>query len=91
MEKIGDLVNNLNDKIAATINTDPNRPIDPNAVATRADIAKAKFANQVNAQPDLNAIEASKQQFLAEQGARPGQPAVSATARAAFSMLRAGP
>ena len=77
VEKIGDLIDTLNTKIKDTIAADPNRPIDPNAVATRADIAKAKFANQVNAQPDLNAIEASKQQFLTEQGAKPGQPPVA--------------
>lgn len=45
-------------------------------VATRADLTKARFADQVNAQPDLNAIEASRQQFLAEQGAKPGSPAI---------------
>ena len=71
VEKLGDLIDDLNSKIKSTIAADPNRPIDPNAVATRADLAKAKFAQQVNAQPDLDAIEASKQQFLAEQGATP--------------------
>lgn len=74
LEKIGSLIDDLNQKIATEIRNDPNRPIDPNAVATRADAAKAKFANQVNAQPDLNAIEASRQQFLNEQGAQPGTP-----------------
>lgn len=77
MEKIGGLIDDLNQKIASEIGNDPNRPIDPNAVATRADVAKAKFAKQVNAQPDLNAIEASRQQFLAEQGAQPGKPGIA--------------
>jgi hypothetical protein len=71
VEDIGNLIDDYNNKIKAEIATDPNRPIDPNAVATRADAAKAKFKNQVNAQGDLNAIEASKQQFLTEQGATP--------------------
>ncbi len=75
VEKLGDLIDDLNTKIKATIDTDPNRPIDPNEVATRADQARAKFATQVNAQQDLNAIEASRQQFLTEQGAKPGTPA----------------
>ena len=75
--KLGDLIDDLNQKIKGQVNGDPTRPIDPNAVATRADIAKAKFANQVNAQPDLNAIEASRQQFLTEQGAKQGTPAVA--------------
>lgn len=71
LEKIGDRIDTLNQAIKDQISSDPTRTIDPNAVATRADTAKAKFANQVNAQPDLNAIEASKQQFLNEQGAIP--------------------
>ena len=75
VEKLGDLIDDLNQKVKDEIAADPNRPIDPNAVATRADIAKQKFANQVNATGDLNAIEASRQQFLAEQGATPTSPA----------------
>ena len=69
VQKLGDLIDDFNQKIASTIQSDPNRPIDPNAVATRADQAKAKFAQQVNATGDLNAIDASRQQFLQEQGA----------------------
>jgi hypothetical protein len=76
LEKLGDKIANLNQQIKDVISTDPTRPIDPNAVATRADLARAKFAKQVNAQPDLNAIEASRQQFLSEQGAKPGVPAI---------------
>lgn len=74
-EKLGDLIDDYNQKIKAVIDSDPNRPIDTNAVATRADQAKAKFAKQVNAGGDLAAIDASKQQFLTEQGATPGNPA----------------
>jgi hypothetical protein len=76
VEAIGNRIDKLNQEIKAEIATDPTRPIDPNAVATRADLARAKFAKQVNAQPDLNAIEASRQQFLSEQGAKPGTPAI---------------
>lgn len=75
VEKIGSLIDDLNEKIKSTIDADPNRPIDPNAVATRADVAKAKFAKQVNAGGDLQAIEDSKQQFLREQGGATGTPA----------------
>ena len=70
-EKLGDLIDDLNSKIKSTIASDPNRPIDPNIVAKAADVTKAKFTNQVNAQPDLDAIEAVKQQFLKEQGGTP--------------------
>jgi hypothetical protein len=75
LEKLGGRIEALNQAIKDEIAADPTRPIDPNKVATRADVAKAKFANQVNAQGDLNAIEASKQQFLDEQGRTPGAPA----------------
>lgn len=69
LEKLGEHIEMLNQAIKDEIASDPKRPIDPNKVATRADQAKAKFANQVNAGGDLAAIDASKQQFLAEQGA----------------------
>jgi hypothetical protein len=75
VQKLYDLVDDYNQKIAGEINSDPTRPIDPNKVATRADLAKAKFSNQVNAGGDLSAIEASRQQFLQEQGATPSDPA----------------
>ena len=45
--------------------------IDPQAVANRANSVVPKFASQVNAGGDLDAIQASRQQFLREQGARP--------------------
>lgn len=76
LSQLGNKIDVLNQQIKSTIASDPNRPIDPNAVATRADIAKARFANQVNAQPDLDAIEAARQQFLTEQGAQPGKPGI---------------
>jgi len=75
LESLSNLIEDYNQKIKATIDADPTRPIDPNKVALRADIAKAKFAKQVNAGGDLAAIDASKRQFLNEQGAQPGQPA----------------
>ena len=68
-EKLADRIDTLNQAIKDQIASDPNRPIDPNAVATRADQIKGRFANQVNASGDLSAIDASKQQFLKEQGA----------------------
>lgn len=75
LSDIGTAIENLNQSIKAEIDADPTRPIDPNKVSTRADLARAKFAKQVNAGGDLAAIEASKQQFLSEQGGTPGKPA----------------
>jgi hypothetical protein len=76
MTRLGQLIDDLNQKIAAEIAKDPNRPIDPNAVAARSGQVAGKFSNQVVAQPDLDTIEAMKQQFLKERGATPGTPAV---------------
>jgi hypothetical protein len=73
-EKLSSLIDDLNDKVTAEIKARPGRTIDPNAVATRADSVKPQF-NTVNASQDQAAIEASKQQFLAEQGAKPAVPA----------------
>lgn len=71
VEKLGDLVDDFNKKIADELQNAPNRTIDPNAVATRADQAKANFARQVNPKSDVSAIEASKQEYLAKHGASP--------------------
>lgn len=75
LDKLSGLIDDLQQKVSDTIASDPSRRIDPNAVATRADALKPKFATQVNSAEDLAAIEDSKQQFLKEQGAKPGTPA----------------
>lgn len=77
LKELNDLVENLNTKIADVINTDPKRPINPNVVATRVDQLGPRLASQVNAAEDLAAADSVKQQFLAEQGARPASPAIS--------------
>lgn len=77
LDKLSGLIDDLQQKVSDTIASDPTRQIDPNAVATRADTLKPKFSNQVNSAEDLNAIEDSKQQFLKEQGATPGKPAIA--------------
>jgi hypothetical protein len=74
IEKIGDLVDNLNQRIKGTIAQDPNRPISPQSVANRADAVRGKFANQVNPSADLAAIDASKQEFLDQYRSQPGAP-----------------
>lgn len=76
VEQLSDRIDALNQAIKGEIAADPNRPIDPNAVAARIDPTLQKFSNQVVAQPDLDAIRATRQQFLAEQGAQPAKPAI---------------
>lgn len=75
VERINNLLGDLQQKVDATVATRPNAPIDPNAAATKVDEIAPRFANQVNAAQDLSALEASKQQFLAERGAKPAQAA----------------
>jgi hypothetical protein len=62
--KLSGLIKNLNTKIEALINSDPNPQIDPNAVATRIDNVRPTFANQVNPESDVAALDAVKQEFL---------------------------
>lgn len=75
-EKLSSLIDDINSQISEEIANDPNRPINPNLAAKRVDQLKPTFRNQVNAGQDLAAIEQSKQQFLAEQGAKPATPAI---------------
>lgn len=65
-EKLTGLINDLSDKVKQQIQTGSNAgaTIDPQAVATRADQIKSKFATQVNPNSDLSAIDAARQEFL---------------------------
>lgn len=65
LDKLQVLMNDLNKKIANEIGTGQGKTVDPQAVAQRADAVKQKFTNQVNPTADLQAIEDSKQEFLA--------------------------
>ena len=64
-EKLESLLEDLQDKVTAEIGSGQGKTINPAAVAQRADAVKARFANQVNPTGDLQAIEDSKQEFLA--------------------------
>jgi len=76
-QKLTDLVNDLNTTIRAKIAAKPGSTIDPNAVAVRMTDPRSRFSQQVNPSKDLKAINASEQEFLEQQGARPGQPAIA--------------
>ena len=66
-DKLNGLIQDLGNKVKAQIQAGSNAgvTIDPQAVATRADQIRARFANQVNPNADMQAIQASKQEFLA--------------------------
>lgn len=72
-EKIYDALEHLDNLVEKEIT--PGAKIDPNAAAQYADQTKTRFEPQVNNGQDLAAIEAVKQQFLRERGAKPGTPA----------------
>jgi hypothetical protein len=72
--KINDLISDLNEKIAATIEakppsklgsvTAPARTISPEKVAGRLKDVEAKFVRQVNPQADLDTIARVRQEFM---------------------------
>lgn len=62
--KLSSLIDDLNDKITAQIQSDPTRPIKTMDVAQRVDPLKAKFAQQVNPSADLQSIDAAKEEFI---------------------------
>jgi hypothetical protein len=67
LEKLGGLINDLNKQISATVATDPTRPINKFAVASRLAGTAKRFATQVNPESDLNAIADSGNEFLRNQ------------------------
>lgn len=88
LEKLQDRIETLNQSIKDEIASDPNRPIDPNKVATRADDAKAKFAQQVNKRADLKAIETSKDEFLDENPGSMGAADAQAMKQGTYRVLK---
>jgi hypothetical protein len=74
LDKLYDAVERIDAAKWGEINRNPNAPIDPNAVAQYTARSRNFFSNQVNATQDLNAIDAARQQWLTEQGARPATP-----------------
>lgn len=64
MEKLGSLIDDVNDKIKAEIAADPTRPINKFAVASRLNDVAQKFSNQVSPTDDLNAIANTGNDFI---------------------------
>jgi hypothetical protein len=72
MTKLDGLVKDLNDKVKAQIQSGAQQgaTVDAAKIAQRADQVRARFTNQVNPNADMQAIDASKQEFLANNPAR---------------------
>lgn len=66
LEAISDRIDDLNQQIADKIKTGAAQgaTVDPNAVASRLADVRARFANQVNPNADLAAIDSAKAEFL---------------------------
>jgi hypothetical protein len=69
LEKLGGLVSDLNDKIAAEIKagSDAGKTVNKYAVAGRLADTADKFTTQVNPEADLNAVSESGNEFLRNQ------------------------
>lgn len=88
LEKLGDLIDDLNSQIKDTIATDPNRPVSAVPAVRNLDSVRSRFANQVTPQPDMAEINQVESNFLnnpkvAPQGVGPSpgsMPASSAQA-----------
>lgn len=68
------LIDDLNSRIKGIVGG-TSKTVDPNKAASRVGSVRKRFAEQVNASDDLRTIDQTKQNFLDEQGAKPGKPA----------------
>jgi len=67
VEKLSDLMDDVNNKISQQIASSPNAPINKFSVASRLSETAKKFSTQVNPLSDLNAISESGNEFLEGQ------------------------
>lgn len=67
IEKLGNMIDDLNQSIAGEISKNPNVPINKYTVASRLGDTAQKFANQVSPTSDLDAIAKSGNDFLQTQ------------------------
>jgi hypothetical protein len=63
-EKLGDLIDDLNQKTKAVIAADPNRPISMVPAVQNLEGVRSRLANQVTPQPDMAEIDQVQQNFL---------------------------
>lgn len=67
LAKLGDLIDDVNNKISQEIAKNPNQPISKFAVASRLGDTANQFATQVNPNADLDAVSQSGNEFLENQ------------------------
>lgn len=86
VKNLSALIDDLNDQIKETIASDPDRPINPAKAAQNVAGTRTKFQTQVNPKADLEAIDASKQEFLDQFRSKPGGAVRDLTADEAQAM-----
>lgn len=67
LDKLSNLIGDLQQKVSDTIASDPTKTIDKLAVTSRLGKTMKQFETQVNPEADLNAIADSRQEFLKNQ------------------------
>jgi hypothetical protein len=67
VQKIGDLMSDTNQKIAALVSSDPTKTVNKFSVASRLGNTANRFATQANPEADLNAVANSGNEFLRNQ------------------------
>lgn len=87
VEKINELIDDLNQKIESQISAaGPNRTINPASAVQNLKDVRAKFSNQVNPTADVQAIDNSGQEFLNQFRSQPGGAVRNMSASEAQSM-----
>lgn len=86
LDRIGDLIDEHNRLIKATIDADPNRPISPARAAQNVEATRNRFATQVNPTADVSAIDSAKAEFLDQFRSKPGGAVRDMTAEEAQAM-----
>lgn len=62
-QKLGDLIDNVNQDISKTIASDPNRPVNTAPAVQNLSGVRQRFANQVNPRSDMQAIQNAADEF----------------------------
>lgn len=67
LEKVGDLIDTLNQQVKDTVATNPNAPVNKFAVASRLGPVAQRSAMQVTPEADLSAVSETGNEFLRNQ------------------------
>lgn len=86
LTKLNEAIGKVNDAIKAEIQNNPSAPINPAQAVKNLAATRAKFANQVNPNADVAAINSAGNEFLDQFRSQPGGAVRNMTAEEAQSM-----